>query len=68
MRTQVPVVAVTGASGYLGSQVCTTLESEGWQVIRLARSPDRSHGQACSYDLACHSPRKQWKHSSQRMP
>ena len=51
MRTQVPVVAVTGASGYLGSQVCTTLESEGWQVIRLARSPDRSHGQACSYDL-----------------
>src|SRR5215472_2726124 len=52
MRTQVPVVAVTGASGYLGSQICTTLESEGWQVIRLARSPDRSHGQVCTQDLA----------------
>ena len=51
MRTQDPVVAVTGASGYLGSQVCTTLEAGGWQVIRLGRSPDRSHGQACSYDL-----------------
>ena len=52
MRTQAPVVAVTGASGYLGSQICTTLEAGGWQVIRFGRSPDRSHGQACSYDLA----------------
>jgi len=52
MRTEAPVAAVTGASGYLGSQICTTLEAGGWQVIRLGRSPDRSHGQACSYDLA----------------
>jgi nucleoside-diphosphate-sugar epimerase len=52
MRIQAPVVAVTGASGYLGSQICETLESRGWQAIRLARSPDRSHGQVFSYDLA----------------
>jgi nucleoside-diphosphate-sugar epimerase len=49
---QAPVVAVTGASGYLGSQICETLASRGWQVIRLARSPDRGDGQALSYDLA----------------
>ena len=52
MSTHAPAVAVTGASGYLGSQICETLESRGWQVIRLARSPERSHGQVLSYDLA----------------
>jgi nucleoside-diphosphate-sugar epimerase len=52
MHIQAPVVAVTGASGYLGSQICETLESRGWQVIRLTRSVDRSHGQVFSYDLA----------------
>ena len=52
MRGQAPVVAVTGASGYLGSQICQTLESGGWQAIRLTRSPDQSRGQAFSYDLA----------------
>ena len=52
MRMQAQVVAVTGASGYLGSQICETLEYGGWQTIRLARSPDRSHGQVFSYDLA----------------
>lgn len=52
MSTNAPVVAVTGASGYLGSQICETLESAGCQVTRLARSPGRSHGQVLSYDLA----------------
>jgi len=52
MRRQAPVLAVTGASGYLGSQICQTLESGGWQAIRLTRSPDQSRGQAFSYDLA----------------
>jgi nucleoside-diphosphate-sugar epimerase len=52
MSTHAPAVAVTGASGYLGSQICETLESRGWQVKRLARSPERSHGQVLSYDLA----------------
>jgi nucleoside-diphosphate-sugar epimerase len=52
MLRQVPVAAVTGASGYLGSQICDTLESRGWQVVRLARSPGRSHGQVLPYDLA----------------
>lgn len=52
MTRQVPVAAVTGASGYLGSQICDTLESKGWQVVRLARSPGRSHGQVLPYDLA----------------
>ncbi len=52
MLRQAPVVAVTGATGYLGSQICETLESSGWQVIRLVRSPGQSHGRALSYDLA----------------
>ena len=52
MPIQSPVAAVTGASGYLGSQICRTLESSGWQVIRLTRSSAESHGQVISYDLA----------------
>ena len=52
MHRQAPVVAVTGANGYLGSQICQTLESGGWQAIRLTRSPDQSRGRAFSYDLA----------------
>ena len=51
MRRQTLVAAVTGASGYLGSRICQALESRSWQAIRLARSPDRSHGQVIPYDL-----------------
>jgi nucleoside-diphosphate-sugar epimerase len=50
MTTQSPVAAVTGAGGYLGSQICRTLESRGWQVIRLTGS--QSQGQAVPYQLA----------------
>lgn len=52
MLMQGPVAAVTGASGYLGSQICKTLESRGWQTIRLTRSPRQGPGQVFSYDLA----------------
>jgi nucleoside-diphosphate-sugar epimerase len=52
MTTQSRVAAVTGAGGYLGSQICQTLESRGWQVIRLTGSAARSHGQVVSYNLA----------------
>ena len=52
MSDQEPVVAVTGASGYLGSRVCDALESSGWQTIRLSRSPQRDHSRVLSYDLA----------------
>lgn len=52
MPMQAQVAAVTGASGYLGSQICTTLESGGWRAIRLARSPEPSQGQGFPYDLA----------------
>ncbi len=57
MLIQAPVAAVTGASGYLGSQICKTLEARGWQTIRLSRSPEprspeQSHDQVFSYDLA----------------
>ena len=46
-----PVAAVTGASGYLGSRICATLESRGWQVVKLVRSPGQGHGRECAYDL-----------------
>jgi nucleoside-diphosphate-sugar epimerase len=52
MLRQAPVAAVTGASGYLGSQICEALETRGWHVVRLTRSPESSHGQALPYDLA----------------
>jgi nucleoside-diphosphate-sugar epimerase len=52
MLRQAPVAAVTGASGYLGSRICETLETRGWQVVRLARSQESSGGQALPYDLA----------------
>jgi nucleoside-diphosphate-sugar epimerase len=43
--------AVTGASGYLGSRICTALESEGWEVIRLIRSPAEGQPRAYTYEL-----------------
>lgn len=46
------VAAVTGASGYLGSRICATLESRGWQVVRLVRSPNQGDGRECAYDLS----------------
>lgn len=52
MPAQTQVAAVTGASGYLGSRICQTLESRGWQAIRLTRSPEQPPGQGLSYDLA----------------
>lgn len=45
------VAAVTGASGYLGSRLCTTLEARGWQVLRLVRSPDPADPGSRSYRI-----------------
>lgn len=45
------IAAVTGASGYLGSRICATLESGGWQVVRLVRSPRQDDGRESAYDL-----------------
>ena len=52
MTAQAPIVAVTGANGYLGSRISGTLESQGWQVIRLVRSPGEGQNPAFAYDLA----------------
>ena len=52
MTAPLPVAAVTGASGYLGSRICATLETQGWQVVRLTRYPGQGRRQACAYDLA----------------
>jgi nucleoside-diphosphate-sugar epimerase len=52
MLTETPVAAVTGAGGYLGSRICETLESRGWRVRRLVRSPGQNHSPELSYDLA----------------
>ena len=49
--TTAPTAAVSGASGYLGSRICTTLESRGWQIVRLVRSPREKGGRAYAYDL-----------------
>jgi nucleoside-diphosphate-sugar epimerase len=52
MPTVTHIAAVTGSSGYLGSRICQTLESAGWQVIRLARSQVQDGSQTVPYDLA----------------
>lgn len=52
MTTPAGVASVTGASGYLGSRICTALESRGWEVVRLVRSPSSDDGRTCAYDLA----------------
>jgi nucleoside-diphosphate-sugar epimerase len=52
MSTKSPVAAVTGASGYLGSQICQTLESRGWRVVRLTGSQPQINGQIVPYELA----------------
>jgi nucleoside-diphosphate-sugar epimerase len=52
MKTPEPIAVVTGASGYLGSRICSTLESRGWQVVRLVRSPSPGSCSAHRYDLA----------------
>jgi nucleoside-diphosphate-sugar epimerase len=52
MKALPPTAAVTGASGYLGSNICATLESQGWHVVRLVRSPSTADASACHYNLA----------------
>lgn len=52
MRTNHQVAVVTGASGYLGSQICHTLESRGWQVIRLTGSREPVPGRVLRYELS----------------
>ena len=51
MTTPSRVAAVTGGSGYLGSRICQTLESRGWQVIRLTGSAAQAPGQVVKYEL-----------------
>ena len=51
MISQAPRVAVSGASGYLGSRICETLESHGWDVIRLVRDPNPSDRRSRYFDL-----------------
>jgi nucleoside-diphosphate-sugar epimerase len=46
------VAGVTGASGYLGSRICETLEARGWRVIRLVRTPRSGDPRERPYDLS----------------
>ena len=51
MTVREPVVAVTGASGYLGSRICERFRSLGWRVVRLTRSPRPGDASERFYDL-----------------
>ncbi|MEO5616705.1 MAG: NAD-dependent epimerase/dehydratase family protein [Candidatus Eisenbacteria bacterium] len=40
------MIAITGAAGYVGAQLCTELERQGLEVRRLTRRPDPARGDA----------------------
>lgn len=48
---ETPVAVVTGASGYLGSRICSTLELRGWEVVRLAHASSSDGERAYAYEL-----------------
>jgi len=50
-----PVVAITGANGYLGSVLAAAFESAGFFVRRLVRSPIQGSSDRF-FDLASHGP------------
>lgn len=52
MTNESRVAVVTGANGYLGSRICRTLESKGWQVVRLTGSQPEVPGRVIRYELA----------------
>ena len=52
MSKQSSTAVVTGASGYLGSRICRTLESRGWQVIGLTGSQAQGRSRIVPYELA----------------
>ena len=52
MTTKGPVAVVTGASGYLGSRICHTLEARGWRVVRFTGSQPPIPGEIVQYELA----------------
>jgi nucleoside-diphosphate-sugar epimerase len=46
------IAVVTGASGYVGSRICSTLSARGWSVVRLVRSPTPASGASLRFDIA----------------
>ena len=44
-------VAVTGATGYLGSHICHAMQARGWHVAALVRNPDGVRFPAAPHDL-----------------
>src|SRR5262249_61101138 len=44
MSAATKVVAVTGASGFIGGALCRMLAGRGWEVRALVRSPERFTG------------------------
>lgn len=55
-----PVVAVTGASGFIGSHVVRRLTERGWRVLALVRDPSASvppGAEIVAYELAGPPPR-----------
>lgn len=47
-----PVVAISGASGYLGRGLCSCFQDHGWRVLRLVRAPRPGQSSDRRYDLA----------------
>src|SRR5450759_3105106 len=45
------IAVVTGASGYLGSQICRTLDARGWYVVSCGRSSPPGVADHRRYDL-----------------
>lgn len=58
MNRELPTVFITGASGFVGSQLVNFLAARGWNVVGLVRDPDnlkkRENVRYVAYDL--HEP------------
>jgi nucleoside-diphosphate-sugar epimerase len=49
MTSKQPTIAITGATGFLGSNLVTHFSNKGWQVMGLVRNPPTNKAKSVTY-------------------